>query len=93
MAPGRPERHSWDHYASTLGRNLQIARDRAGLSQEAVAYASGLSRYTYQKLERGIARPGAAANPTLKTLIAICQTLDVRPEDILPAEAPDLSAR
>ncbi|WP_308291257.1 helix-turn-helix domain-containing protein [Microbacterium ureisolvens] len=75
---------------SELGRNLQRARISSGLSQEQVAYRSHLSRYTYQKLESGIARPGAPANPTLRTLVTVARILAVEVSQILPAAAPDL---
>ena len=54
---------AWSSFASELGLNLQRRRLELGLSQEDVAYRSGLSQYTYQKYEAGVARPGSAANP------------------------------
>lgn len=84
-AEGTP---TWEAYTKELGQNLQRARVAADLSQEAVAYSSGLSRYTYQKLEWGIARPNHPANPTLRTLTRICQSLGVGLETVLPEQLP-----
>lgn len=84
---------AWDHYARELGQNIQRERARVGYSQDRVAYESGLSRYTYQKLEKGESRPGTPANPTVKTLLAVAQVLGVDLTDLLPARAPDLTLR
>lgn len=83
----------WSDFAVELGWQLQVARMNANLSQERVAHEAGVSRYTYQKLERGIARPGAPANPTLRTLLAVCQVIGVNPSDVLPSTTPDLRTR
>lgn len=89
----RPEDEAWTHYASQLATNLRRLRAEAGLSQEDVAYRSGLTRYTYQKYEKGESKPGAPANPTIRTLLAMSQVLGVALTDILPADAPDLRLR
>ncbi|WP_218128158.1 hypothetical protein [Microbacterium testaceum] len=44
----RPEDEAWTDYAAQLAINLRRLRPEAGLSQEDVAYRSGLTRYTYQ---------------------------------------------
>ncbi|WP_164996627.1 helix-turn-helix transcriptional regulator [Actinomyces minihominis] len=75
----------WAEYARDLGDILHSVRRDREMSQESVAYAAGLSRYTYQRLERGLDSQGATANPTLTTLVAIANALDVGVEDILPA--------
>lgn len=87
MVPG------WDEFAAELGRALQRRRLERGLSQEQVAYAAGLSRYTYQKYEQGVSRPGSPANPSVRSLMAIAQALGVPLGEILPADPPDLLAR
>lgn len=76
-----------------MGGNLQRHRLERGYSQERVAYEAGLSRYTYQKLEKGESRPGDPANPRLQTLLAIAQVLGVELTDLLPPKTPDLTAR
>lgn len=85
-----PEDSAWSNYAGQLATNLRRLRADAGLSQEDVAYRSGLTRYTYQKYEKGESKPGKPANPTIRTLLAMSQTLCVELRDILPPEAPDL---
>ncbi|MES1170003.1 MAG: helix-turn-helix transcriptional regulator, partial [Leifsonia sp.] len=50
-----------------LGLALQRARHELGMTQEEVAHASGLTRSHYQQLEKGLSRPGVAANPSLLT--------------------------
>ena len=89
----RPEDAAWSDYVGQLATNLQRVRHERGLSQEDVAYRSGLTRYTYQKYEKGESKPGTPANPTIRTLLAMAQTLGVELTDILPREAPDLRLR
>lgn len=93
MASPAPFNEAWATYAQQLGVNLQRLRLERKLSQERVAYMSGLSRYTYQKYERGESRPGMPANPTISSLLAISQALEVSLADVLPATIPDLLAR
>lgn len=83
----------WDAYARAIGTNIQRQRLARGYSQDRVAYEANLSRYTYQKLEKGESRPGTPANPTVRTLLAVAQVLGVRLAEILPGDAPDLSVR
>ncbi len=89
----RPEDAAWSDYAGQLATNLQRLRLERGLSQEDVAYRSGLTRYTYQKYEKGESKPGTPANPTIRTLLAMSQALDVDLTEILPPDAPDLRLR
>lgn len=83
----------WSLYAQRLATALRRAREEAGLSQEQVAYRAGLTRYTYQKYEKGESRPGTPANPTLRTMLALSQVLDVTVASLIPADAPDLRSR
>ena len=89
----RPEDAAWSDYAGRLATNLQRLRHERGLSQEDVAYRSGLTRYTYQKYEKGESKPGTPANPMIRTLLAMSQALDVELTEILPPDAPDLRLR
>lgn len=89
----RPEDAAWSEYAGQIATNLRRLRAEAGLSQEDVAYRSGLTRYTYQKYEKGESKPGTPANPTIRTLLAMSQTLGVALTEILPADVPDLRLR
>lgn len=83
----------WQAYSRRLATSLRSAREHAGLSQEDVAYRAGLTRYTYQKYEKGESRPGSPANPTLRTLLAISQVLGTPLASLIPDHAPDLRAR
>lgn len=83
----------WRKYAAELANNLRRVRNEAGLSQEDVAYRSGITRFTYQKYEKGESRPGTPANPTLRTLLAMSQVLNVPLSALLPDTAPDLTER
>lgn len=83
----------WAAYAQRLATSLRRAREDAGLSQEQVAYRAGLTRYTYQKYEKGESRPGSPANPTLRTILALSQVLDVAIEQLVPGDPPDLRSR
>ncbi|MFH8253057.1 helix-turn-helix domain-containing protein [Microbacterium sp. B2969] len=89
----RPDDAAWGAYANELAVNLHRIRLERGLSQEDVAYAAGLTRYTYQKYEKGESKPGTPANPTIRTLLALCQALNVALVELLPEEAPDLRLR
>lgn len=83
---------TWESFVITLGQSMHRHRISKGMSQEDVAYRAGLSRYTYQRLEQGKSRPATPANPSLRTILAIAQALDVEPGELLPAEMPDLRA-
>lgn len=77
--------NGWPNYVRELGDQVFEIRTQRGMSQENVAYAAGLTRYTYQRLERGLGTNALAANPTLATLVAVAQALDVGLEDLIPA--------
>lgn len=81
----------WVRYARQLGVNLLRARDAAGLSQERVAHAAGISTFTYRKLEKGESNPGTPANPRLKTLVALSEVLDIPLIALLPGDAPKVA--
>ncbi len=83
----------WALYGRQLGVNLHAARIARGLSQEHVAYSAQISRYTYQKYERGLTRPGEPLNPRLRVLLALAQVLGADLQELLPDRAPDLRLR
>ncbi|MBW9093036.1 helix-turn-helix transcriptional regulator [Microbacterium jejuense] len=83
----------WGAYVQRIATALRRRRLAIGLSQEAVAYRAGLTRYTYQKYEKGESRPGTAANPTLRSLLALSQVLEVPLDSLIPDSAPDLRSR
>lgn len=84
---------AWAEYAQRVATSLRRIREQAGLSQEDVAYRAGMTRYTYQKYEKGESRPGTPANPTLRAMLALAQVLDVPLDALLPGPTPDLRNR
>lgn len=64
-------------HASALAEAMRAARRDAGLTQEKVAAASHVSVQMVRRLEAG------SANPTLGTLVAICDTLGTTVADLL----------
>jgi transcriptional regulator with XRE-family HTH domain len=80
---------TWGLFVRDLGHNVALHRAIAGLSQEDVAYRAGISRYAYQKLERGSGRPGRAGNPSLRLVVAVALALDTDLGKLLP-ELPDI---
>ncbi|MBZ4488105.1 helix-turn-helix domain-containing protein [Microbacterium sp. cx-55] len=82
----------WAQFARELGINLRRARDAKVLTQEQMAERASISLYAYQQYERGaVTRGGAATNPRLATILAICQVLDIAVEELLPP-VPSLTA-
>lgn len=67
---GLPQWTGWQH--------LQALRQRLKLTQGQVALAAGLSAGTYQDLESG-----RNDNPQIRTILAIAQALQVRPEGLV----------
>ena len=91
MARNAIEDEDWARFSAELGRNLHRLRVAASLSQEDLAYSAGLSRYTYQKFEKGESKPGTPMNPRLFTLLSLAQALGVSLEELVPPTWPDLS--
>ncbi|MDI6023584.1 helix-turn-helix transcriptional regulator [Leucobacter sp. UT-8R-CII-1-4] len=79
---------SWEAFVRELRLRLQRARAATGLSQEKIAHAAGISTFTYLKLEKGESNPGTAANPRLKTLVALAEILGVNTRDLLSDDSP-----
>ena len=84
---------AWAQYMREVGDNLAYWRIVRGLSQEKVAFASHLSRYTYQRLEKGLLRSADPANPTLFTLVSLSETLAVPLSKILPDPSGSVTIR
>lgn len=63
---------------SKLGKQVQEARIKRGLSQEKLAEISGLSVMAIAFIEQGRRRP------QLKTLMKIAGALGVRVKDLIP---------
>lgn len=83
----------WGACVREIETNIQRHRVGRGYSQDRVSYEANLSRYTFQKLEKGESRPDSAANPRLMTLLAIVQVLDIMLSELLPPRTPDLTLR
>jgi len=90
MVPAVRPSAEWDAYARELGHTLKRLREKRGIAQEQLAYAAGLSRYTYQKWEKGESAPGSPSNPSLRNMMAIAQVLGVTLDELLPQPWPDL---
>jgi FMN phosphatase YigB (HAD superfamily)/DNA-binding XRE family transcriptional regulator len=61
-----------------LGKRLQLARRRAGLTQQELCQKAGLSYSTLAKIERG-----AIKSPSVFTVAGIARATDTRIEDLL----------
>jgi len=83
--PRRSPPTTWAEYARELGLELQRRRIAAGLTQEALAHNSGLTRTHYQQIEKGLWKPGVPANPSIKVLALIARELGVSVGDLAPA--------
>ena len=63
-----------------IGNKLLAIRKRAGMTQAEVAEAAGLSDRTYADIERG------TVNMRVETLLHICESLHISPDEILTEE-------
>lgn len=63
---------------SYIGRRLQLARQKKGLTQAEVAKLAGTNTNYYAKLERGV------AIPSLKMLEKVVRALGIKSSDVLP---------
>lgn len=76
---GRSPEGSWASLPREVGRLLVVARTSAGLSQEALAANSGVSRATIAKIESG------KIDPQLSTVYRLAAGLEVDLRLLLPA--------
>ncbi|MGW9269051.1 helix-turn-helix domain-containing protein [Microbacterium sp. NPDC055599] len=83
----------WQDFVLKLAVQLRRHRLDCGLSQEEVAHRAGLSRFIYRQYESGESRRGTAANPALRSILAIAQVFQVPIEQLLPEQMPDLRSR
>lgn len=70
-----------------LCANVRNVRERLGLTQEDLAYASGVSVRQVAAIERG------TTNPTVETLAALAAGLKVSPASLLTSEVPIVPTR
>lgn len=83
---------NWSDYAVQLGLRIQARRIELGVSQEQLAYAAGVSRYSVQRFEKGRIEGTRPVGPSLRSMLAIAQVLEVELHDLLPNPVPDLRA-
>lgn len=69
----------------TIGNKLLTVRKRMGMTQAEVAESAGLSDRTYADIERG------TVNMRTETILRICNTLHITPDEILTEESTSLS--
>lgn len=62
---------------ATLAKNIKSHRNKLGLTQEELARKSGIHRSHLANIER------QAVSPSLKTIEALAQALDVTASDLL----------
>ena len=70
-----------------LGKRLQLARKRAGLTQQELCQKAGLSYSTLAKIERGAIR-----SPSVFTVSSIAAATGVTLQDLLGMPAPNASS-
>lgn len=68
---------------AAFGQALQDLRRKAGISQEELAYRSGLHRTYVSQLERGL------KSPSLDAIAALSEALEQQPHELIKA-AEDL---
>lgn len=76
MSPNQPEVHQSEE--KRLGRVVQLARKRAGLTQQALCQRTGLSYSTLAKIERG-----AIKAPSIFTISHIARTVGISLDELL----------
>lgn len=69
----------------TIGNKLLIVRKRMGMTQAEVAESAGLSDRTYADIEKG------TVNMRTETILRICNTLHITPDEILTEDSTSLS--
>lgn len=76
-------------------RNVNLARCRAvsvGHSLPRVPKPLRMSQCIHESFEKGQSMPGAPANPSLRSIMALAQVLGVNLDELVPQPWPDLRA-
>ena len=63
--------------AVAVGNVIQDLREKKGLSQDVVSGFAGIGRTHLSAIERGLLKP------TLETFVRVCETLGVKPSDLM----------
>ncbi|MDQ4213741.1 helix-turn-helix transcriptional regulator [Microbacterium capsulatum] len=84
MRREQAEREAWAVFARELADRLVDARTQHGLTQAELAERAQISLYSVQTYENGYTAKGNAVNPTLMTILAITQALEVGLDELLP---------
>ena len=71
----------------SIGNKLLARRKQAGMTQGELAEAAGLSDRTYADIERG------TVNARIETILNICKSLDITPDDILTEMTDNLNKK
>lgn len=68
---------SQENFKKIVGNNVKSLRQHAALSQEELSERCGIFRTYLSRIESGL------ANPTLVVLVALANTLEVHPHELL----------
>jgi transcriptional regulator with XRE-family HTH domain len=77
-SPGRKSRPPVADYRAAFGAHLRTVREKAGVSQEALAHSIDMSRRYLSGIERG------QSNPTLDQIVRLADALAKSPAELLP---------
>lgn len=72
-----------ERWARVFGERVRAARQARRLTQEGLGHESGFDRTVIGRLERG------DANPTLRTIVHVADTLGVDPGELVKGLEPD----
>ena len=74
----------WSSYGHGFSQQLRRVRKRRGISQQALAEISGVSRSQISNLERNENGVHAMADPQLSTVYKLALALEIPPAVLLP---------
>lgn len=77
---------SYNDYVLKLSEKLRTLRKEAGISQEKVASAAWIARFTYRKYERAESNINTPMNPEISTLIALANVFDISVLELLDVD-------
>lgn len=78
----------WSRYGYSFSVQLKSLRRARGLSQQALADISGISRNQISNLERNENNRNSMADPCLSTIYRLALALEVEPAMLLPSAQP-----